>query len=116
MKHIILYTFICISTCVFAQSYTQPFISTDLYGVSGIANNPNVSIFPNPTSDFINIEDKDGVVATATIFNLIGKEIATFKVDDITRYDMMSLQKGIYLVQLKDDKDLTLQTVRIKKI
>jgi len=101
---------------MFAQNYTQTFVSADIYGASSADNNPNVSIFPNPTSDFITVEDKDGVVASATIFNLLGKEIATFKVDGINRYNMMSLQKGIYLVQLKDEKALTLQTVRIKKI
>ena len=119
MKHILLYFFICFSTCLVAQNYSMTFVSNDEYGISNFNNrdtNPEVSVFPNPTSDFITIEDKNEVVSTATIFNLLGKEVGTFNVNGLQRYDMSHLFNGIYLVQLKDKEGLILQTIRIKKI
>jgi len=119
MKHILLYIFVCISTCVVAQGFSSSFMSNDDYGISSSSlnySNPVVAIFPNPTTDFINIQDKEGVVSTAIIFNLLGKEVATIQVKGSCTYDMMTHQKGIYLVQLKDKQGQILQTVRLKKI
>jgi len=119
MKHILLYLFICLSTCLVAQSYTQTFVSDDEYGILSSLfedTNPEVSIYPNPTADFITIEDKQEVVNVAIIFNLLGKEVGTFSVKGSSSYDMSLLQKGIYLVQLMDKQGQILQTIRVKKI
>ena len=119
MKHILLYIFVCISTCVVAQGFTSSFVSDDSYGITSATFNnpdPSVTIFPNPTADFIKIHDKEGIVSTAIIFNLLGKEVATIQVNGASTYDMMDHQKGIYLIQLKDKQGQILQTVRLKKI
>jgi len=118
MKHFLLYIFIFFNTCCFAQQITNSFVNDDLYGVSTSFSNtdPKISIFPNPTSDFIVIDDESGEVATATLYNLLGKEVISFKVSSSTKFDLMDFQKGIYLVQLKDAQDKIIQTVRIRKI
>jgi len=119
MKHILLYIFICISTCVVAQGFSSSFVYEEEYGIANTSfdyTDPTISIFPNPTTDVINIEDKEGLISTATIFNLLGKEIATFQVKGSSTYDMMDHHKGIYLIQLKDNQGQILQTVRLKKI
>jgi hypothetical protein len=120
MKHILLFIFICISTCAAAQSFSYSFVAdSDEYGISNVSPKsaePSITIYPNPTTDFINIHDKNGVISTATLFNLLGKELVSIRVDGTSTYDMMAHDKGIYLVQLKDNQGQILQTVRLKKI
>ncbi len=118
MKHILLYLFFCISTCTLAQGVSQSFVAADSYGIASsyADNNPNIKIFPNPTADFITVEDVDGVVAKVSIFNLLGKEVQSHSISRTQTFDLLNFQKGIYLVQLKDEKGHVIQTVRIKKI
>jgi len=77
MKQILLYIFLFISTCTLAQGFGQSFVSADDYGIASSFSetNPNIKIFPNPTTDYITIEDQDGEVAHVSFFNLLGKEI-----------------------------------------
>jgi len=77
---------------------------------------PKISIFPNPTSDFIVIEDESGEVAEATLYNLLGKEISTFSVKMTKKFDLMDFQNGAYLVQLKDAQGRVIRTIRIRKV
>lgn len=119
MKQLLLYFLLFFSTCAVAQSFTHNFVGEAEYGIATSPlnqENPIISIFPNPTADFITIDDNENAVSSATIFNLLGKKVITFTVNGPTTYDLMALQKGIYLVQLKDGQDNILQTVRVKKI
>ena len=118
MKNILLYVFICFTTCCAAQSFSQSFVADETYGISSSLSNPDpkISIFPNPATEFITIEDSENVVARVTFYNVLGKEIATYEANDRKTFDMMSFQNGIYLVQLKDNQDQILRTIRVRKI
>lgn len=118
MKYTLLYIFIFLTTCCWAQSFEQYIVAEDAYGISSNFNNtdPKVSIFPNPTSDFISIEDKAGVVHQITFYNVLGKEVISYNSTVDKKFDIMNFQKGIYLLQLKDQEGQILQTIRLKKI
>lgn len=118
MKQTLLYIFICISTCTLAQGISQSFVAADNYGIafSISGTDPTITIFPNPTADFITIDDAEGKVATVSFFNLLGKIVATHEISGNKKFNLMEYQNGIYLVQLKDVQGKVIQTVRIKKI
>ncbi len=118
MKNILLYVFICFTTCCAAQSFSQSFVADDTYGISSSLNNtdPKISIFPNPASDFITIDDAADVVHRVTFFNVLGKEIISHDASSTKKFNMMDFQNGIYLVQLKDNQGQILRTIRVRKI
>ncbi len=118
MKNVLLYFFICFTTCCAAQGFSQSFVADETYGISSTQSNPDptISIFPNPATEFITIEDSDNIVARVTFYNVLGKEIATYEANNRKTFDMMHFQNGIYLVQLKDNQDQILSTIRVRKI
>ena len=118
MKNLLLCMLICFTTCVWAQGFSQRFVADDSYGISSTSynTNPDISIFPNPASDYITIEDKKDVVKRVTFFNVLGKEIISHDASSNKKFDMMDFQNGIYLVQLKDQEGQILQTIRVRKI
>ncbi len=118
MKNILLYIFICFTTCCAAQSFSQTFVGEEMYGISSNLDNPSpkITIFPNPASDFITIDDKENVVHRVTFFNVLGKEIVSYDASTQKKFEMMDFQNGIYLVQLKDNQDQILKTIRVRKI
>jgi hypothetical protein len=62
-------------------------------------NNPaNVRIFPNPVSDYLQIENYCGELY---IFSLEGKRIFSTSVNKETIIDVSAYDKGIYVVRLK---------------
>lgn len=62
----------------------------------------NIKIFPNPVSDFLNISFNEKII-NATIYDIEGREILSFKSDNITLIDLKNLTDGIYYINLKTD-------------
>lgn len=73
-----------------------------------------VSLFPNPTNDFIALSEND-VVKQITIYNILGTPMRRFNVQDGLRYDISDLSSGIYLASLTDSKGQILKTLRVSK-
>ena len=73
-----------------------------------------ISIFPNPTTEFISVAN-DKNVKQITIFNLVGRKMKTFEAKSGERYDVSSLPNGMYLVQLRDYNLKVITTQRISK-
>jgi hypothetical protein len=72
----------------------------------------NISIYPNPTSDVVNIKANQSVVKV-NVYNLAGQQV--FSRADASQINIQSLNKGVYLVEviLKDGQKI--QTKLIKK-
>lgn len=73
----------------------------------------DIRIFPNPTTDFFQIND--GNVAEVTIFNIVGNPVTSFVAFPGKRYDVTDLKDGLYLVRMTDDSQKVLKTVRLSK-
>ena len=59
----------------------------------------NVSTFPNPTSDFLNVNSKE-VIEKAEIFNILGKKIRSINVGGVkAKINVSDLNAGIYLIK-----------------
>ena len=73
-----------------------------------------IKIYPNPTTDFIQIAN-DNNVAKVAIYNIVGKNLKTSAHYTGKSHDVSSLQKGIYLVRLFDENDKVLSVLRLNK-
>ncbi|MEN0047731.1 MAG: T9SS type A sorting domain-containing protein [Bacteroidota bacterium] len=71
-------------------------------------------IFPNPSDNFLNLSNMDDV-DRLVVYNMVGRAVKTFEVEEGTRYEVGNLPDGIYLVGLFDKKGNILKTVRISK-
>lgn len=59
--------------------------------------NNSIQVYPNPTSDFINVEVKNNEILNFTIINQLGQVVKIFKTNDyLTKIDIRDLTKGVY--------------------
>ena len=67
----------------------------------------NVTIWPNPAEDYINIKTKDVYYGSGSVsvFDLTGHEL--LNVSSLERLDISSLKKGIYIVVTRIDGKIT---------
>ena len=66
-----------------------------------LIDSPNVSIYPNPSSDFINIKNIDGEYS---IVNMIGNTISNGVLNNNV-IDINKLSKGIYFICIKNQNN-----------
>ncbi|WP_282031629.1 T9SS-dependent choice-of-anchor J family protein [Winogradskyella eximia] len=90
------------------------FTTDSTLGIEENILNNSFSVYPNPTSNVLNIkssQDIDNVI----IYNLLGQNVASFTKHEITdsSIDMSELSKGLYLVKITSG-DKT-QTLRVTK-
>ena len=71
-------------------------------------------LFPNPTTDIINIKNDEGV-ASLIIYNLIGRQIKQYHHSVGESHDVSDLSVGIYLVVLEDGDGQILKSMRLSK-
>lgn len=79
------------------------------------ASKVNFSVFPNPTTEYISVEDQSEVVSEIVIYNLVGKKMKVFTYVKGDTYDVMDLPKGLYLVQIIDRQHNVLATQKVTK-
>jgi Secretion system C-terminal sorting domain len=78
---------------------SQPFVVT---GIQKTANN-NLSIYPNPTSSFINIQDNGFNAQSLEIYNIQGKRVfakSYLNPLSINKIDLSQIEKGIYFIKI----------------
>jgi hypothetical protein len=75
---------------------------------------PQLSIFPNPATEFIKLND-DETVKNINISNMLGRKMRTFDVVKGERYEIGDLPNGLYLVQLVGKNNKVLATQRLTK-
>lgn len=63
-------------------------------------NNTNIEFYPNPASNYLNI-NSDTEIIQVDIFNLTG-QLVYGDINNQSRIDISHLQKGLYLVNIKD--------------
>jgi len=87
-------------------------------GVLGLDEEAKVeiSIFPNPSNEVINISLNKEVSATLTLLDVSGKVIKTQELNGIsTSINTASLNSGVYFVTINDGTSVSTQKVVIKK-
>ena len=71
-------------------------------------------IFPNPTIDYFQLTEYQGVHSIA-IFNLAGLRVNQYMVAPGERFDVSNLTRGMYLVKLIDSRNDIIKTLRLNK-
>ncbi len=76
------------------------------------AESTNVSVYPNPANDFINVKliSKNKETATIELFDITGKVISfstSSIAKDATRIDTQNLQNGIYFLRVTSQQNVT---------
>lgn len=70
-----------------------PQIDNDVFG----EDETSISVYPNPTSDFLNIQSSKEV-KEVSIYNRLG--ILTGRYTNLTKIDMSQYPKGVYVIQI----------------
>ena len=96
-------------------SITTNMASTLITAVAGVENNQltNVTIFPNPSKDIINISSPSDTIKSIEIFDTLGRLVLRKeKNNGINKIDISILDKNVYLLKITDDNGNS----KIKKI
>lgn len=78
------------------------------------AERPTLSAYPNPTTDFINIQTASNKVKQITIFSMSGRAIEQLTAtDDMVTINVQNYDGGVYIVKIADaDNSATLKFVK----
>ncbi|MCC6461894.1 MAG: T9SS type A sorting domain-containing protein [Saprospiraceae bacterium] len=95
-----------------------PFLFFLLLGVVLQAQNStkaDLSVYPNPTTEYISVKDNNDAVGYIAVFNLVGKKVKDFEFVKGESLFVADLPKGMYLVQIQDRKREVLKTQKVEK-
>jgi hypothetical protein len=76
----------------------------------------NVRIYPNPVVDHFSIIDDNEVVETIAIYNMIGRQVRTFRVSEDAKYIIGDLPDGMYLIRFYSATGVMVKILRINKM
>ncbi len=85
------------------------------------ANNNSVSnniltIYPNPATEHIMLQDSNGEVKFLEVYNVMGRKVLDFTiVNSSAKYDISELSRGMYMVRMLDRYKNIIRTQRISK-
>jgi hypothetical protein len=66
------------------------------------ARNEKFVIYPNPTSDILNIKDLNGIIEEVILYDIVGKEVKRKNVNHSECIiNMENLHSGLYFIYIK---------------
>lgn len=74
-----------------------------------------VRLYPNPTTDYFQLQGEVNKVKTVAVYNIIGRQIRTFQTNVDSRFYVGDIPNGLYLVSLLDKNNRMLHTFRLNK-
>jgi len=75
----------------------------------------DIAVYPNPTSEFISVQDNNEIVGFLAVFNIVGRKLKEFEYTKGDQYSLLDLPKGMYLVQIQDRSRRIITTQKIDK-
>ncbi len=78
------------------------------------ARKVEIRIFPNPATEYFEITNNT-LVDRVTVYNLLGREVRSYRTFDRGQYSLAGLPEGMYLVSLIDNKGSVIKTMRLAK-
>lgn len=103
------------SLLLFSPAQAQSNTDRSWHSPFGQEPKEQIQIFPNPAISHISLTSSEGV-NRVIIYNLVGRKLKIF--EDVVadkKYFIGDLSKGIYLVQIMDDKNAIITTRRVSK-
>ena len=77
-------------------------------GTSAIQNvelDNNVTVYPNPAKDLINIKNTSNATLTLSMFNVLGQKVYIGSMKQTGNISVGALSRGVYYLQLLNEKD-----------
>lgn len=74
-----------------------------------------LSVFPNPATEYISVKDNSDLVGEVSVFSIVGRKVKEYTYTKGEQYYIGDLPKGMYLVQLIDHNDRILTTHKMEK-
>jgi Secretion system C-terminal sorting domain len=110
---LLLLIFVLMSFMGFSQAAARQTNGADAFGLS---QKSSITVYPNPATDFISLNDDNSGVQRVMVYNLVGRLTKTFEVEyDEQRFWVSDLPDGLYLVRLMDKAGKIMLTQRINK-
>jgi hypothetical protein len=75
-------------------------------GVDDLNGNPQISVFPNPTSDIVHISISNSHKSNGIIYSYTGQVIQQFNMQNSIALDVKNLPPGIYLIWVSTDNGI----------
>ena len=79
------------------------------------AHRPELSVYPNPTTENIAVQDNADAVGQIVVFNVLGKKVKLFEAAKGENYYVGDLPKGVYMIQLVGRNKQVVKTQKIEK-
>ncbi|WP_407557225.1 FG-GAP-like repeat-containing protein [Winogradskyella sp. 4-2091] len=90
-----------IATCAYNNDALNYFENQKVVLSIPVSELEKVSIFPNPTTDFLNFEGFDTSM-NVTVFDALGKQVLIKTISNSEKLDVSQLAAGIYTIKLND--------------
>lgn len=89
-------------------------LDCDSLGVADLNSMDEISIYPNPASDFVNISSSNTKIDSVVITDASGRVVMTNKMDALSgKVNIAHLPKGVYMVSLTaDGKTVTKKIIK----
>lgn len=101
--------------CVFSdEDFSEVLVCTALSTSTSDLDTKDISIFPNPTTDYFEIS-ADNSIATVEIYNIVGKKVVSFKHSEGNPYDVSTLRNGLYVVRVLNRRGELVKSMRLSK-
>lgn len=116
MKRTLLATIFLLSTLfAFAQNSPDGSEGHATHPQETRLQQPTISIFPNPATNYISI-NKDDNVKSIAVYNLVGRKLKSFQdIQKDEHYDVSNLPNGMYLIRVTNTSNKVITTQRISK-
>lgn len=94
-----LYSGDCMAMCAYSKTWTVH-VTEDCEVLSTLENEiSDVSIYPNPTSDILYLQDLNAEIKTVEIYSIQGKLVRTFS-QNVSEINVSQLNLGIYFLKI----------------
>ncbi len=90
-----------------------PFVRANFNQILSVeeTNLQGVSVYPNPSSGMVTIENKENIFSTVTITNLEGREIYRTELNGTQSIDLSNHSSGVYLVTVTSESGSTTERI-----
>jgi uncharacterized repeat protein (TIGR01451 family) len=99
----------------FNQAIITNTFNTEFVATLSVNNfdNTNISIFPNPTQNILNIQSEE-TIKEVSVYDMLGKKIKVIQLSNTT-LNVSNLAKGMYLIKMIGENDKTFSSKFIKE-
>lgn len=79
-------------------------------------DSPQIKVFPNPTTEHVEVDMESNVLLDYKLFNAMGTLVQEGKISHSNKIAMSGLSQGLYFLHVSDRKNNKRSTVKIEKL